>query len=320
MTAVDARRPIDAIAVSAASVDYVIRVRRLPAFDEKVMGTLVGRLPGGTMANFACALARLGGRAAWMGTVGGDSGGIEILEDFRRFGVDIRLARVDRRRQSNFTVIFLGPSAERAIVVVPSLRERLLASAALRHHLARAHFVYLSPHNLPLAERLARVAGGMGCRVALEIEPTAGVTFARARALLQHTDVLIFNRDGLASFLGARGPISLRQVERSVRRLLALGPRYVVVTLGRRGSILATEETIAVHPGFRVKAVDTTGAGDCFSAALVLGLRRGWPLEMVAAYANAAAALSTTAVGPRGSLPSDRDVRRLLRSGPRRRR
>ena len=66
------KRPIDAMAVSAASIDHVIRVRQLPAFDEKVIGALVGRLPGGTMANFACALSRLGGRAAWMGTVGGD--------------------------------------------------------------------------------------------------------------------------------------------------------------------------------------------------------------------------------------------------------
>jgi len=314
VTAAEVQRPVDAIAVSAASVDYVIRLRHLPAFDEKVMGTLVGRLPGGTMANFACALSRLGGRAAWMGTVGGDADGARILEDFRRFRVDIRLARVDRRRESNFTVIFLGPSAERGIVVVPSIRERLAARTTLRRHLARAHFVYLSPHDLPLAERLARVASETGCRVALEIEPTAGVTLARARALLRHTDVLVFNRDGLASFVGARGTISLRQIERSAHRLLSLGPRHVAVTLGRRGSILVTTEGTAVHSGFRVTAVDTTGAGDCFSAALVFGLCRGWPPDTLGAYANAAAALSTTAVGPRGFLPTDRDVRRLLRS------
>ncbi len=64
--AVRDRRALDAIAVSAASIDHVIRVRNLPAFDEKVIGTLVGRLPGGTMANFACALSRLAaGRPGW---------------------------------------------------------------------------------------------------------------------------------------------------------------------------------------------------------------------------------------------------------------
>ncbi|TMJ00331.1 MAG: carbohydrate kinase family protein [Bacillati bacterium ANGP1] len=313
------KRPIDAMAVSAASIDHVIRVRQLPAFDEKVIGALVGRLPGGTMANFACALSRLGGRAAWMGTVGGDPEGAMLLRDFRRFRVDTQLARVDRRRHSNFTVIFLGPSAERAIVVVPSIRERLPAPARLRRSLTRARFLYLSPHDMVFAERLSRIARKAGCRVAVEVEPTADLRLAQARSLLRHTDVLAFNRDGLAMFLGIRTAISPGQAERHVRRLLSYGPRYVAVTLGRHGAILAGLGEVMVHPGFRVNAVDTTGAGDCFSAALILGLCRGWPLPAIASYANAAAALSTTGLGPRGFLPSDRDVRRLLRAGARRR-
>ncbi len=318
--AVTESRPIDAIAVSAASIDHVIRVRQLPAFDEKVIGALVGRLPGGTMANFACALSRLGGHAAWTGTVGGDPEGAMLLRDFRRFRVDTRWARVDRTRHSNFTVIFLGPSAERAIVVVPSIRERLPARATLRRRLARATFLYLSPHDLAFAERLATTAVGAGCRVAVEVEPTADLTLARARSLLRYTDVLVFNRDGLAMFLGLRKGISPRQAQRHARRLLSHGPRYVAVTLGRHGAILAGPDGVVVQPGFQVDAVDTTGAGDCFGAAFILGLCRGWPLPAIAAYANAAAALSTTAVGPRGFLPSDRDVRRLLGSGAGRRR
>jgi len=319
VTTAEMRRPIDAVAVSAASIDHVIRVPQLPAFDQKVIGTLVGRLPGGTAANFACALSRLGGSAAWMGTVGGDPEGALLLADFRRFRVDTRLAKIDRRQHSNFTVIFLGPSAERAIVVVPTMRERLPPPAQLQRHLARARFLYLSPHDLTFAERLSTIAAAAGCRVAIEVEPTAGLTLGRARALLPHVDVLIFNRSGLATFLGARHTISRRHAERQARRLLSHGPRYVAVTLGRHGAILAGGDALVVHPGFRVCAVDTTGASDCFSAALILGLCRGWPPETIASYANAAAALSTTAVGPRGYLPSDRDVRRLLRSGTRRR-
>lgn len=318
--AVTERRTIDAIAVSAASIDHVIRVRKLPAFDEKVIGALVGRLPGGTMANFACALSRLGGHAAWTGTVGGDSEGAMLLRDFRRFRVNTRWARVDRTRHSNFTVIFLGPSAERAIVVVPSIRERLPARATLRRRLACATFLYLSPRDLGFAEGLAANAVGVGCRVAIEVEPTADLTFARAHSLLRHTDVLVFNRDGLAMFLGLREEISHRQAQRHALRLRAHGPRYVAVTLGRHGAILAGPDGVVVERGFQVDAVDTTGAGDCFGAALILGLCRGWPLPAIASYANAAAALSTTAVGPRGFLPSDRDVRRLLGSGAGRRR
>src|SRR5439155_1559350 len=123
----------------------------------------------------------------WMGTVGGDPEGAMILRDFRRFRVDTRWARVDRGHHSNFTVIFLGPSAERGIVVVPSIRERLPAAVRLRKRFTRARFLYLSPHDLELAQRLTTIAGKAGCRVAVEVEPTANLTLARARMLLRHS-------------------------------------------------------------------------------------------------------------------------------------
>src|SRR5207245_8899930 len=102
---------------------------------------LVGRRPGGARADSACARSRGGGGGGWMGTVGGDPGGVMILRDFRRFRVDTRWARVDRGHHSNFTVIFLGPSAERGIVVVPSIRERLPAAVRLRQRFTRARFL-----------------------------------------------------------------------------------------------------------------------------------------------------------------------------------
>jgi sugar/nucleoside kinase (ribokinase family) len=309
-----AARRLDAIAVGAAAVDLVVRVPRLPSYDDKVVGALVGRLAGGTMANFACALARLGGRAAWMGSVGADPDGALLMKEFRRVGVETRHVRVDRAQPTNFTVILLGRSAERAIVVVPTLQDRLPGAAPLRAYLSDARFVYLSPHNLSLARRVAAEAVAAGCRVALEVEPTAGLTAAGGAHVLRHTYLAVFNRAGLASFWKQGGVLPLRETARAARRVLDLGPQIVVVTLGRRGSIAVDGHQLLVHPAFRVQAVDTTGAGDCFAAATVWGLCRGWPLNRIATYANAAAALSTTGVGPRGHLPTHREVVRFLRS------
>lgn len=307
-------RSLDAVAIGAAAVDIVIRVPRLPAYDEKVVGMLVGRLPGGTMANFACALGRLGGSAGWMGTVGGDRDGRLLLDDFRRYGVDIRHVRVDLRRPTNFAIILLGESAERAIVVVPSTRERLTPSRQMRRYLTRARFVYLSPHDRALAERVIEAAVGAGCRVALEVEPTAGLTVKEGARLFRRVYLAVFNRPGLATFLNLRGSLSPQQAARAARSALDLGPEVVAVTLGGQGAVVVNATRTVTHPGFPVRAVDTTGAGDCFSAALVRGLCLEWPLERIVAYANAAAALSTTAVGPRGHLPTHGEVLRFLRS------
>lgn len=307
------QKVFDAIAVSAAAVDFVIRVARLPTLDEKVPGRLLGRLPGGTMANFACALSRLGRKVAWMGTVGDDQDGELVRRDFRRFGVDTTHVRVARGQTTSFTVIFLGRSAEKGIVVVPTLREAIPIGPRLLRYLARAHYIYLSPHDRTLFRRMALAVRSAGSRLALEVEPTAGLTLARGHWVLRLSHVVVSNRAGLEAFIGAATPLSRQALVEEARRLQAVGPEIVAVTLGREGAILLRGGETVYQPGFRVKAVDTTGAGDCFSAALLFGLNRGWPLGTIGAYANAAAALSTTALGPRGHLPTDREVRAFLR-------
>jgi sugar/nucleoside kinase (ribokinase family) len=338
-------RPVDVVAVGAAAVDLVIRTPRLPRFDEKVTGTLVGWLPGGTMANVACALSRLGGRAAWVGTVGADRGGRLLLEDFRRHRVDARLAVVDRRQATNMTVIFLpsphegspdggswrpsrgsapaqarsgavapASGAERAIVVLSTARDRLPAQDRWRRLLARAHFVYLAPHDAVLARRVVAVARRQGCAVALEVEPTAARALPAVGALLRRADLLVCNRGGLALLAGRRLR-SRRDAAVEAARLRTRGPALVAVTLGAEGALLATAEGVLFQEGFAVPAVDTTGAGDCFGAALLLALARGWSPERALTFATAAGALATTGLGPRGHLPTRGEVRRLAATG-----
>ncbi|MDQ7827367.1 MAG: PfkB family carbohydrate kinase [Armatimonadota bacterium] len=338
-------RPVDVVAVGAAAVDLVIRTPRLPRFDEKVTGALVGWLPGGTMANVACALSRLGGRAVWVGTVGADRGGRLLLEDFRRHRVDARLAVVDRRQATNMTVIFLPsphegspdagssrPSrgsapaqarsgavapvsgAERAIVVLSTARDRLPPPDRWRRLLARAQFVYLSPHDAALARRVVATARQQGCAVALEVEPTAARALPAIDPLLSRADLLVCNRGGLALLVGCRLR-SRRDAAAEAAHLRARGPALVAVTLGAEGALLATAEGVLVQAGFAVPAVDTTGAGDCFGAALLLALARRWPPARALTFATAAGALATTGVGPRGHLPTRGEVRRLAERG-----
>jgi 2-dehydro-3-deoxygluconokinase len=99
-----------------------------------------------------------------------------------------------------------------------------------------------------------------------------------------------------------------------VRFYLGLGPEVVVLKMGEEGAILGTEEGIKRFPGFKVRTVDTSGAGDTFDAAFVVAYLEGLPLEKCVRFANAAAAISTTKMGVVTSIPRRREVEALLSS------
>ncbi|MCZ7569263.1 MAG: carbohydrate kinase family protein [Ardenticatenaceae bacterium] len=303
-----AERPFDVIAVAGVDVDLVLMVDRLPGHGEKVMGRLVGRLPGGTVANFACAASQLGLRVASFATVGADEAGRLVVADFERFGVATEFVRVRPDVETHFTVILVEPSGERSIVVVPMFKERFdldLAGRALS--LARAF--YMMPNDAEQFVRLAEIARANSARVMIDVEPTIGADRHTLEMLLAWVDIASFNHLGLTAVSGEEPTVE------GARRLLAYGPHTIVVTLGSRGALAVTAADAAQVEGFSVPVRDTTGAGDTFNAAFLSATLRGEPLAQRLRFANAAAAIAVTGVGPRGHLPARAEVESFLAGG-----
>src|SRR5262245_55243259 len=117
-------RTLDVLAVGGVDADLVLTVDRLPSFDEKEIGRLVGWLPGGPAANSACAASRLGLRVAALAVVGADKAAQIIIDGYTEFGVDTTLVEIAPDATSPFTVILIDPTGEKAIVVVPGTRPR----------------------------------------------------------------------------------------------------------------------------------------------------------------------------------------------------
>ncbi len=248
--------------------------------------------------NFACAASRLGLQVGFLGSVGDDENGRLLIEDFRRFGVAIDHLRVRSNTESNFTVILLDQTGERAIVWVPVYSDGIELDQAAVDYIAGAKVLYTMPWDLDLFQRLAKVAHEGNTLVAIDVEPTVVADTARLRVILSSTAIVFFNRPGLANVM--HEGVSLPE---AARQMLAHGPRLVVVTLGKDGCLVVSDDETVESLGFAVEVKDTTGAGDCFNAAFLTGYLRGWPLSTTATFANAAAALSVTAVGPRAGLP-----------------
>jgi sulfofructose kinase len=304
---VSEQRSLDILAVGGIDADLVLTVGELPSYDEKVMGTLVGWMAGGPAANCACAASRLGLRAAALAMVGDDRSGQIVVDGYTEFGVDTSLIEVVPGATSPFTVILIPPTGEKAIVVVPGTPPSYRMDR-VEQALRKTRVMYMMPGAQAQFLELARLARACGAEVMIDVESTVAIDPSSLRQALAAVDIASFNRDG---FIAAAGE---QPTAETVQRLLEYGPHTIVVTLGAQGALAATVERVAQAPGYRVEVVDTTGAGDTFNAAFLSATQGGLALDERLRFANAAAAVSVTGMGPRGCLPTRQAVEVFLKT------
>ena len=296
--------------VGSLNEDVLLAVERLPGRGETVTARSTTRAPGGKGANQAAAAGRLGPGVHMVGRIGDDDAGTRQLAALAEARVNV--SRVHRTRgvaTGSATIAVEEGSGENLIVVVPGANDRLTAADADADAVRRADVVLLQLE-VPLAAVTAAAAAATGTVVLTPAPPQP-----LPAVLLDEVDVLVPNEHELAVLAGAgpesRSPADLAALARGVTGAA------VVVTLGARGALVVPPDGPALlQPPPAVRAVDTTGAGDCFSGALAQGLAGGASLSDAVRFAVAAAALSTTGPGARGALPDEPAVQRLLARVP----
>lgn len=281
---------VDVLVVGSANADLVVPVDRRPAGGETVLGGDTRISPGGKGANTAVAAARLGAQVALLGAVGDDPYGAMLLDSLRASGVHIGLVRTTGR-PTGIAYITVTPDGENAILVSPGANSTL-QPADLTGALEGVKVMVASMEiPLPTVESAVAAAAGAGVRVLLNLSPVAKVASATLTAL----DVLLVNEHEAAALLGPR--------DYAPAKLLDLGPRSAVVTLGARGAVVVTPDGLTEVASPRVDVVDTTGAGDAFAGALAASLAAGASLVDAAHKAVTVAAVSVTRSGAQPSYP-----------------
>ncbi|MFD0315128.1 ribokinase [Streptomyces flavalbus] len=293
----------DLLVVGSANADLVIAVERRPGAGETVLGSDLAVHPGGKGANQAVAAARLGARTALLARVGADDHGRLLLDAQRAAGVDTVGVLVGGA-PTGVALITVDPSGDNSIVVSPGANALLTpadvrAAASLFH----ASQVVSAQLEIPL-ETVAEVVRCLapGSRFVLNPSPPRSLP----GDVLAACDPLVVNEHEARVILGEACVSDVP--EDWARLLLAKGPRSVVVTLGAEGALVASREGLARVPSVRVAAVDTTGAGDAFTAALAWRLGAGEPLTRAAAYAARVGAAAVTRAGAQESYPTAGEV------------
>ncbi|ROQ59899.1 ribokinase [Streptomyces sp. 840.1] len=294
----------DLLVVGSANADLVVGVERRPAPGETVLGSDLAVHPGGKGANQAVAAARLGARTALLARVGDDAHGRLLLESQRSAGVDTGGVLVGGA-PTGVALITVDPTGDNSIVVSPGANARLtpqdIRAAAPLLAAARVVSVQLE---IPL-ETVAETARVLpaGTRLVLNPSPPAPLP----AEVLAACDPLVVNEHEARSILGRDAGAT---PESWARALTALGPRSVVITLGAGGALAAdtrTGDCVRV-PSPEVDAVDTTGAGDAFTAALAWRLGLGEDLPAATALAVRVGAAAVTREGAQASFPTAEEI------------
>ncbi|MFI2295199.1 ribokinase [Isoptericola sp. NPDC019571] len=291
------------VVVGSTNADLLVGVTAHPAPGETVLGHGMRVMSGGKGANQAVAAARLGADVAFVGAVGDDEFADAALAGLRSAGVDLTALAVAPGRRTGIAIVTVSDDGENSIVVVPGANGAVDEAMVSAHAglVAGAASVVLQGE-IPRAaiEAAARTAQG---RLVVNLAPVLDVD----EDVLLRADPLVLNEHEARLVAGALGVPAEESEEVLVRGLLARGVRSVVLTLGPRGALVGQDDDVTAVPAPRVRAVDTTGAGDAFVGALAHGLARGDGLVDAARTAARVGAYAVRSPGAQASYPSAGD-------------
>ncbi|OIJ98633.1 ribokinase [Streptomyces sp. MUSC 14] len=296
----------DLLVVGSANADLVIDVERRPAAGETVLGGDLAVHPGGKGANQAVAAARLGADTALLARVGDDGHGRLLLDSLRAADVDTVGVLVGGA-PTGVALITVDPSGDNSIVVSPGANARLtpgdVRAAGSLFHASRVVSAQLE---VPL-ETVTEVVRQLPPDARFVLNPSPPRPLPAE--VLAACDPLIVNEHEARVLLGD-ACVSEEPADWA-KLLLARGPRSVVVTLGAEGALVCDSSGVTRVPSVKVDAVDTTGAGDAFTAALAWRLGSGSSPAEAAGYAARVGAAAVTKRGAQESYPTAREVEAL---------
>jgi ribokinase len=288
------------------NMDVVATADRHPRVGETVAGTAVHYFPGGKGANQAVAAAKLGAPTTLIGRLGADAFGDQLKAFLAAQGLDLSFVQQTAGADSGTALITIA-NADNTIVVIPGANALVSADDVEAPTLAKGD-VAVSQFEIPLPAigaffKRARAAG-----VTTILNPAPAIAFGAE--LLDLVDVLILNETelGLLTRRELRDTDDHARFIEAARSLHVGNDKIICVTLGKRGVLALVDGEPLVVPGRAVKAVDTTGAGDCFVGAVAAQLTGGKSIRDALDYANAAASVCVQRMGAAPSMPTAAEV------------
>ncbi|MEA1978372.1 MAG: carbohydrate kinase family protein [Chloroflexota bacterium] len=297
----------EVVVLGAAAIDLVARVDRLPGSDEIVFAKEYKRYAGGSGANIAAGLGKLGHKVTFLGKMGDDEAGGWLLKNMNDSGIDTQAMEIVTGGKAASCFIALDDRGNRTIYA-------LGGSALLENvdeldlpRITESRVICIGDAYIPVAAAAAEAARNQATTVFFipgGLMVTRGLK--ELSPILQNTSVLVVSRSEADLLIGGCSPgeagLALREA----------GPEIVVVTLGADGAILVSENGTEMVPAQDTTVIDTTGAGDAFAAGLIHAYLDDGTWSDALAIGCAMAAIKISHLGATGGLPNKMELERFM--------
>lgn len=285
-------------------MDLITKTERIPRVGETVWSGKFKMAPGGKGMNQAIGASRLGSDVSFIGKVGEDYFGEKLLEKLKEEEIDTTHLDIEKQVPTGTASIIVDLEGRNIIAVAPGADESITKKDIDKSiKLLERSEVFLAQLETPIeiVEYGITKAKESGAKTILNPAPAKELP----KNLLKNVDVLVPNEIEVIDIAKTH---EKKSMEEAARKIIQRGPETVVVTLGKEGCLIVTEEKVREIEGINVEAKDTTGAGDAFCAGLAVGLASGKDIQEAAEMGNLAGAFSTMEVGAQEVLPSLADL------------
>lgn len=298
----------EVLSVGNLNIDIIGKLSALPRSDEKVLLDEFSRKPGGGGANFAAACSKLGLDASFIGCVGNDSFGREVIDDLEERGVNTSL--VERVEASTgMAFIFLTPTYERLLIEYRGANSYLDSSQLEEEVLKKASLLHASSVTPEMAVSIGNKTKKLGLKSSLDLgAELTQLEKQKISSILKDFDICFMNGETFEDIF------DVKPSEENVFQQHPEGLDVFVVTKGSQGAIVTNGEESISGPTYDVEIEDTTGAGDTFAAVFNRYLLDGASLDEAVKYATAGAAIKIQKIGAREGIPTREEIENFVKT------
>ncbi|OFI01508.1 ribokinase [Clostridium acetireducens DSM 10703] len=297
--------------LGSINMDIVLRVDRMVKSGETILSKGFNKNPGGKGANQAVAARRLGAEVFIIGKVSNDDNGDVLLKCLKKDGIKIDYVFEDKENPTGMAIISVDNEGNNSIVVVPGANMNIsLQEIEKCRKVIENSNIIVSQFETPVEATIHafKIAREKGVITILNPAPAKEIP----DDLLNITDIIIPNET--EAFEITKVNVHTKETAKEAAdKLIHKGVKYVIITLGEKGAVLVSKDNMSVIPAYKVKAVDTTAAGDSFIGALASKLEKEnkidfYTLESAVKFGNKVSSITVQRQGAQVSIPTLKEV------------